>query len=520
MSTRIFQIINMLINRNDSITIDYIAKELNFSNKTIRNDLKSVENLMAENDLKLIKKTGIGIYIEGDEKNKLKMISNIKSYKQVSLQYSSKDRQLYILNQLLANNKKTTTSSLQNELYISRPCVYKDLEKVKEWLMEKDIDLVFDKEKGFVLHAGEKRIRKAILDLFLLSEDYDELVDMLERKNNSDNVNYAAINYFSYSQKEDILWIDYEKVKKIILGLEDKLNVKFIGTDLTRLTIEYSLAITRMLDGKFVDMKESTLIGLQELSEYEKMFEVAKEIEEEFHIEVPEEEIGYLFGNTIVSKTHLEDIQWNIDEKTLVINKIVTQEIVELTKESYKISDELNFYNGLIHHLKSVTNKIKYGLDFDNILVDEIRRNYPGPFEIALKSKSIFEEYYSFEIPLEEVGFIALHIAAAIERSKKPLSTYVIYNSSYSEIKLMIEILKNNFNQLTIKKVIPISMIDDINQNEVDLIITTQKLEKELESNTVVLPTALVYDDIQKLWKILPEIYEEQNAKNLKNYRK
>lgn len=520
MSTRIFQIINMLINTNDIMTIDYIAKELNFSNKTIRNDLKSVENLLAENDLKLIKKTGIGIYIEGDEKNKLKMISNIKSYKQVNLQYSSRDRQLYILNQLLANNKKTTTSSLQNELYISRPCVYKDLEKVKEWFMEKDIDLVFDKEKGFVLHAGEKRIRKAILDLFLISEDYDELVDMLERKNNSDDVNFASINYFSYSQKEDILWIDYEKVKKIIFGLEEKLNVKFIGTDLSRLTIKYSLAITRMLDGKFVDMKDSTLKELQELNEYEKMFEVAKEIEEEFNIEVPEEEIGYLFGITIVSKTHLEDIDWNIDEKTLVINKIVTQEIVELTKESYNISDERNFLNGLIHHLKSVTNKIKYGLDFDNTLVDEIRKNYPGPFEIALKSKSIFEEYYSYEIPLEEVGYIALHIAAAIERSKKPLSTYVIYHSSYSEIKLMIEILKNNFNQLTIEKVIPISMIDDINQNEVDLVITTQKLEEELDSNTVILPTALVYDDMQKFSKILRDIYEEQNDKNLKKYHK
>ncbi|WP_432665551.1 PRD domain-containing protein [Wukongibacter baidiensis] len=516
MNIRILQIVKILINASETKTIAYIADKLNVSNKTIRNDLKGVEKILIENNLKLIKKTGVGIYIEGDEKTKLRMISNIKSYNQVNKQYTSSDRQLYILNQLLADNKKVTTTSLQNELFISRPSVYKDLERVKEWLKERDIEVIYDKKKGITLQAGEKRIRKAMLDLFLLSEDYDEVIEMLENINSSGDVNYASINYFSYSQKEDILGVDYERVNKIILGLEDKFNIKFTVTDLTRLTIKYSIAISRMMDGKFADMKESTLKELQELSKYEKMVEIAREIEDEFNISIPVEDIGYLFGITIVSKTHFDDMDWNINEKMLVINKIVTQEIIGLTKESYQISDEESFYNGLVHHLKSVTNKIKYGLDFHNTIVDEIRKNYPEPFEIALKSKSIFEEYYSYEIPIEEVGYIALHIAAAIERSKKPLSTYVVYHSSYSEIKLMIEILKNNFNQLRIQKVIPISMIDDINRDEIDLIITTQKLEEKLDTNTVVLPTVLIDDDMQKFGKILRGIYKTQNDKHLK----
>lgn len=520
MNIRILQIIKILINTSEIKTIAYIAEKLNVSNKTIRNDLKNVEKILAENNLRLIKKTGVGIYIEGDEKTKLKMISNIKSYNQVNKQYTSSDRQLYILNQLLADNKKITTTSLQNELFISRPSVYKDLEKVKEWLKKRDIEVVCDKKKGIKLQAGEKRIRKAMFDLFFLSEDYDEVLDILESINNSSNVNYASINYFSYSQKEDILGVDYEKVNNIILRLEDMFDIKFTATDLTRLTIKYSLAISRMMDGKFVDMKESTLKDLQELSKYEKIVEVTKAIEAEFDISIPVEEIGYLFGITIVSKTHFDDIDWNINEKMLVINKIVTQEIIELTKESYHISDEDSFNNGLIHHLKSVTNKIKYGLDFHNTIVDEIKINYPNAFEIALKSKSIFEEYYSYEIPIEEVGYIALHIAAAIERSKEPLSTYIVYHSSYSEIKLMIEILKNNFNQLKIQKVIPISMIDGINQDEIDIVITTQKLEEELDTNTVVLPTVLIDDDMQKFAKILREIYGKQNDKHLKKYHK
>ncbi|SKC90080.1 BglG family transcription antiterminator [Maledivibacter halophilus] len=519
MNARIPQIIKILLNDNEIKTIAYVADKLKVSNKTIRNDLKSVGKLLSENNLRLIKKTGVGIYIEGDEKAKLKMITNVKSYKQMSSHYTSRDRQLYILNQLLTSNKKITTSTLQNELFISRPSVYKDLEKVKEWLKERDIDVVADKRKGLILKAGEKRIRKAMFDLFFLSEDYDEMLDAVEKTSEYSDSNYAAINYFSYCQKEDILGLDYEKVNNIILGLEDKFNIKFTATDLSRLTVKYSLAISRMMDKKYVKMKESTLKDLQELDKYEKMIDVAHEIEREFNTIVPVEEIGYLFGITIVSKTHFDDIDWNISEKMLVINKIVAKDIIELTKESYHISDEETFYNGLIHHLKSVTNKIKYGLDFHNTLVDEIKKNYAEPFEIALKSKSIFEEYYSYEIPIEEVGYIALHIAAAIERSKKSISTYIVYHSSYSEIKLMIEILRNNFNQLKVKKVIPISMIDDINHHEVDLIITTQKLE-ESDSKIVVLPTVLVNEDMDKFSKILRDIYEKQNDKNLRKFHK
>lgn len=516
MNLRILQIIKLLIDANKVLIIKDISEKLNVSNKTIRNDLKIAEKMLLENDLKLIKKTGVGIYIEGDEKAKLKMLSNIKNQKTFDSQYSSRDRQLYILSKLFSNTKEiTTTTSLQNELFISRPSVYKDLEKVNEWVSERDIKLEYTRKNGILLKAGEKRIRKAIMDLFLLSEEYDEIFDMIERFNNSNNANYASINFFSYSQKEDILGIDYHKVNKIILKLEDCFHVKFTSTDLTRLTIMYAIAISRMLEGKFVEMKDKTLKNLQELNKYEKMVEVVKEIQKEFKLNIPREEIGYLFGITIVCKTHFEEKDWNINEEMLVINKIVAKEIIELTKDAYNIYDENTFYNGLVHHLKSVTNKIKYNLDFYNPIMNEIRKNYSDAFQIASKSKSIFEEYYNYSIPMDEMGFIALHIAAAIERSKKPLSAYVIYHSSYSEVKLMIEILKNNFNQFEAKKIIPLSMFEEVKDEDIDLIITTKKIEG-FDGDEIVLPTILKQEHLQKFSKIVKDVYERENYKRLK----
>ncbi|UZQ82625.1 helix-turn-helix domain-containing protein [Thermoanaerobacter sp. RKWS2] len=42
---RILEIINMLLNSEQPLTVDYIANTLKVSNKTIRNDLKKLKNL-------------------------------------------------------------------------------------------------------------------------------------------------------------------------------------------------------------------------------------------------------------------------------------------------------------------------------------------------------------------------------------------------------------------------------------------------------------------------------------------
>ncbi len=332
------------MNSNEILTISKIADELNASNKTIRNDLSYVEKLLDENHLKLVKKTGIGIYVEGEERDKLKVLSLIKAYKLMGSQYTSGDRQLYILNQLLKQNKKNTISSLQNELFISRPSIYKDLEKVKEWLMQRHIKLMCDKKEGFILLAGEKRIRKAMFDFFCYSEEYDAAMNNIETLQELGK-GYASLNFFSYEQKEDFLDVNMKQVEAFIKELEEKIQVKFTMTDLLRLTIKYAIAISRMKKGHYASIKEQTLKDLKALNKFHSLEEIREGMIIQFQLDqLPDAELAYLFGITIVAKTHFEDTVWNINKKMMVINKIVAQEIIELTRENYHIDNEITFF--------------------------------------------------------------------------------------------------------------------------------------------------------------------------------
>lgn len=71
MNKRIMKIVDVLLKQDSYITIDKISEELAVSNKTIRNDLQIVDQYLEENNLKLIKKTGVGIRIDGKVRDKL-----------------------------------------------------------------------------------------------------------------------------------------------------------------------------------------------------------------------------------------------------------------------------------------------------------------------------------------------------------------------------------------------------------------------------------------------------------------
>ncbi len=400
MKLKIMQIIKLLLSSTEIMTINQIAEAIGVSNKTIRNYFQSVEQILKDHHLELVKKSGVGVYIVGEENDKLAMLTDIKNYRDDNRQFSSSDRQLYMLNQLLTGPKMATISGFEDELYISRPSVYKDLEKVRQWLEKRDIKLIHEPRKGLYIKAGEKRIRKSLFDLFIMSNEHDEIIDLVESRDGS-------YNYYSYDQKEDILYVDFDTVQDIIKSFEKALNIIFTANGLARLTIKYCIAINRMIDGHFVTMRPHTIDQLKKLERYATMLEMANIISERFNITFTEEEICYLFGITLGTKTHYDQKNLQLNEEVMAINKIIAQEIVENTKRNFEIVEEESFFNGLLHHLKTVAHKINYGFDFHNEFLEEIQTNYPEAYAIALKSRRVFDYFSASVFP--SMKSVSLH---------------------------------------------------------------------------------------------------------------
>lgn len=513
--TRTLQIAKILLQSQDNITIADIAERLNVSYKTIRNDFDDVDKFLSERNLELNRKSGVGVSVIGDESLKLKVITEINELKLENNSYGSKDRQLYIL-YLLLNKRRITINSLEYQFYISRPSVYKDLEEARKWLHEREIEVLRSKQKGYVIEGGEKRIRRAIFDWILLKEKQEERLYIAENDVPGQSFDSEFIKHLFSKSSDFFEGVSEHKISQIISLIEHEFGAKFVPQDAKRLRIKFSINIMRIKKGYYCTMRENTLEDLKKLDNYKMMAKITEAIEKSFQIELTEDEAGYFFGIIVASKTHKENKKWNIADDFLEINKEITGEIAKLVYEQYNIRDKENFYNGIFHHLKSVANKINYGLDFYNPLEDEVERNFPEIFKLASKSAPIIKKFYDYDISKGEIGYIALHIAAAIERSKLPLRTYVIYNNSYAEVKLIMEILKNNISQIDIIGAFPSSLSSDINFEEVDLIITNSNMKLNTNVKTIVLPSLPVEEDIQNIGNLIRSAFENMNLKMIK----
>lgn len=513
--TRVLQIAKILLQSQDNITISDIAERLDVSYKTIRNDFDDVDKFLSERNLELNRKSGVGVSVIGEECLKLRVISEINELKMENNSYGSRDRQLYIL-YLLLNKRRITINSLEYQFYISRPSVYKDIEEARKWLQEREIEVLRSKQKGYVIEGGEKRIRRAIFDWILLKEKQEQRICIAENDVPGKSFDSEFIRHLFSKSSDFFDGVSEHKIGQIISRIEHEFGVEFVPEDAKRLRIKFSINIMRIKKGYNCTMIKNTLDKLKKLDNYKIMTGITETIEKSFEIELTEDEEGYLFGIIVASKTHKENKKWNIADDFLEINKEIAGEIAKLVYEHYNIRDKESFYNGIFHHLKSVANKINYGLDFYNPLEYEIEKNFSELFKLSKKVAPIIKNFYGYDISKGEVGYIALHIAAAIERSKLPLRTYVIYNNSYAEVKLVMEILKNNISQIDIMGVFPTSLIGEINFEEVDLIITNSNLITNKNVKIIVLPSLPVEEDIQNIGNLIRSIFEKMNLKMIK----
>lgn len=89
---RYLDIVRLLLDHDDYITINDISKELKVSNKTIRNDLWQVDEWLKENGLILLRKTGVGIKIEGKSEAKLDVYRSIKEKSDMNIAFFTRSK--------------------------------------------------------------------------------------------------------------------------------------------------------------------------------------------------------------------------------------------------------------------------------------------------------------------------------------------------------------------------------------------------------------------------------------------
>ncbi|QZY55835.1 BglG family transcription antiterminator [Crassaminicella profunda] len=511
---RIMKITKILLEHKEPVTINQIALELQVSNKTVRNDLKKLQDFVEREGLRLSKKTGVGTRIEGAEENKVQLLQRLKKDIDYVEPYSREGRQNYILKRLFMNSKSITIQELADELYVCTATIHNDLKELEMWLEDFHLKLNKKRNYGVEVIGEEEDYRKAISSLLSQSKEVEELQELLYSAYN------GRIDYPSLIELKGLMDIDYKRLEELLNGVEKQLKFRFSQEAYISLVIHIVISMRRIKEGKDILLSRTILSNIKNTEEFQCAKEMSSKMQEYFNVLKPESEIGYITLHILGSKIHQKDL----GDLKFSFEKIEESEIaVEIGKSIVDVaSDALNMnlredqalINGLILHLRPTINRLKYGLTLNNPILEDIKSNYPDIFGVAWMSSRVFEKYLDKKIPESEIGYIALHLGAAVERNRRQIKTLVICHSGIGTSQLLSARLQRCFKEIEILGIVASTELTKDMLDDADLIISTVPLQ--IDRLVLVISPLFTQADIRKVDQYIYKIHQKMVHKDLK----
>ncbi|WP_432403844.1 BglG family transcription antiterminator [Wukongibacter sp. M2B1] len=513
-TSRIKQILEIICDTSDSITIKKIAKRLGVSTRTILREMPTVEKWLKDNGFELVKKPRVGIKLVAtlEDKKRLKVLLDSEL---VEKTFTPEERQSLIISELLERKEPTKLFYFASIFKVSEGTISHDLDKVGSWIKKYKLDLVRKPGLGVYLKGNEKAFRKAMINLLYENLDENQILNII-RQNLT--VITKAQESIEISTKNRLMnLIDKEIIREIemvIRDAEESLEYSLTDSSYAGLIVHLALAIQRIKNNEKITMQDDILTELIHSNEYEIAEKIANQISKYLEVDIPNDEIGYitmhLKGSKMRNGAYKNDFK-DIDEFIIgnfELTKLVNEMIKIAENESgYSLKDNENLLVGLVSHLRPSIDRLKMNLDIRNPLLSKIKEIYPEIFEISKKSAQVINKRFNVEMPEAEIGFIAMHIGAAIEKKRQRVSkANRIYNvvvactSGIGTSRLLATRLKKEFKNLRIVDTVSTVQIkeDWLKENEVDLIISTVYLDEGSASIVNVNPL-LLEGDIKKI---------------------
>ena len=487
--------------KNEYLSSKRIAENSGVSSKTVRKYINSLNDFLKPHEAEVEMKKGTGYQLIIHDNDRFYPLLDAIREQANTIEESyqikdSSDRERFILNLLLLENKQVTLDDLSESLYLSKSTISTVIQKIRKNLETFDLYLSYDLDGSIRINGKEFDKRRFILNYFFVSPSDKHYVDTDMMEFNRDG--FSA---------ETIFIIVLENCREYDIQLSD-----FV---LQNLVLHIALAIKRNEKGFTIDdMAVNTEI------DYSKELFVAQKIiskiEELMAIKFSKYEVNYvaLHLKSKSNNTQIQDLQNGIDVS--LHNQIVS------TLKQMQEQNELNFsmdqqlIKGIEVHFEPLLTRLKLNIQLKNPLVDEIKEKYSDVFDLTKKYFTQLPLLQNYVIDDNEIAYIALHFLAAVERYRQnhKVNVLVICATGLGSAQMLKNRLENTFAaNMNIVDVISYYQLNDETLNGIDLLITTIDISTSFFNVPVVkVSVFLNKKDVERLNNAMhafPFIHEE-----------
>ena len=498
------QLLELLLLNKTGISLEVLAREMEVSSRTIYRELAIAEDTLSLYQIALNKKLGTGFYLSGEieELNRLK-----KDLLNTDLIFDSKDRQSYLICQLLLAKDNVKLIGLAQDFNVSPGTINNDLTKIAEIIEGFQMTLQRGKGKAVSIKSDEESLRLIGSSIITSKLNEYEFLNLFQNEYNEEHferVKKTRMPFLSF------LTYRYFKIAtQVTFRMKQHFFEDISNSGLMQFIVILTLIIMRLSEeNQLTDIhfeeKENSILT-KDITDY-----VTKEISQESGLQFSRLERNFLKkavnGVRFFQKQDLFSADYNM-ELTYQVKDFI--HLVE-TEVHWEFNKDHTLFSGLLSHMESLLNRtITQVLQVEDSLYATIRERYPEIYKgVVTGLAGVFPNKRFSE---NDYIYLVIHFASSWENDKKiyGLKAMVICSSGIGTSRILENRLNKNFSELKEVTVVSLSEVNDYKLTDFDFIFSTIFLPQFSVRYHLITPM-LLSEELVKIKGLIDECIDQK----------
>jgi len=480
---RYFEIINLVINSNDEITVKDISNLYNITERSIRYDIDDLNVFFQEkNNKDIIEINNNRLKILYSENEIEDIVENIKEKEY----FLSENERVNILSYEIFLSKNEFILQYFTEKYnLSKTTVRYSLKELNKIISEYGLVIDMNNNRGYKIIGSEINIRKYIINIL---REY--IKNTKEKKIEYDPLKKIIQKFYKKSR--------IEESKNTINKILDYTGKTISDEAFETLQLFLFISVIRNKNGHEIEEDVENEIFLSKTMEFSKIREILEKIEN-----IKEKDIHYFVDFFLGSYSY--NLEYSYFLNWILIESLIDQ-FIKLLSDKLKVNltEDKILRKELLNHIKPAIYRMKNKFKLTESILSEVKKQYIELFIKTKLSLKIISDFIDLSFDEDEAAFITVMIQRAIMRNnpstllKKDPNILIVCGLGYSSSRFLYENINNRF-QVNIIDIIPFNQLENYNYlKKADIIIST--LDFKLDGMDVITVNAVMNEkDILKL---------------------
>lgn len=471
LDTRQARVVRALLEIVGPTTVDELATELKLTDRMVRYSLAAIEGMLGDHGLRLGRRRGVGIWIEGSPAARVELRDALDAASGPSVLDPAERRGRILLGLLIAAPEPVPSEALEARLDVSRPTIRRDMREVEAWLEGHRLHLRRMPGRGIAVVGSEVDLRGGLFALALEIASPATLEGRAVRPAEGSKAEGPG------PETDPVAYVSRLDLPTFRAILADELH-DFDDGDPTVGTVALFLGIVvdRIRSGRAVRLGSGRMRSLLDHPASASAARIATSVQAATGVHLGRTEVAAI-TESLLGLTQLVDVAarpQTLDPR--YIDRLIAAAAARI-HPSLATDDQLR--TSLTDHVRRLQVRLRFGLPVSNPLQQEVRRRYPDIYRAAAEILAEVGPVGEAETPPEEIGLLTMYLAGSLERHRlRPkVRVTVVCPAGMATAWILVSRIVAEFPQIEVVRVVSKAGFETEPGDEPDLVVSTIPLE-------------------------------------------